>query len=125
VRGTNPTPPPAAPAFRSTDASFDAKFRARGNISSFATWFDDGTRARAVATLDGWLALWEREGVRYRVYPGRGAPIDHPIALSDLATGRTASPERLLSVIELVAELGVRGVAAREPFEARAPEELL
>jgi hypothetical protein len=108
--GTNPAGPPAAPLFKTGDASFDQRFKSRGSALAFGKILDDGLRARVVATLDGWLAYWEPEGMRYRVYPGRGAPLDHPMPLSDLALGRPASPERLVAVIELLVELAGRGV---------------
>jgi hypothetical protein len=118
--GVNPAGPHAAPVFKSNDEPFDERFKVRGNRIAFERLFDDGLRARAVATLDGWLAYWDREGMRYRVYPGRGAPLDHPMPLSDLALGRAASPERLVAIIELLAEIAVRGVsvAASEPPSA-------
>jgi hypothetical protein len=76
---------------------------------AFNKLLDEGLRARAAATLDGWLAYWESEGLRYRVYPGRGAPLDHPMPLSDLALCRTATADRLVAVIELVIEIAARG----------------
>jgi len=107
--GVNPGGPPAMPSFASTDAAFDERFKLRGSERSFVKLFDDGTRARAVATLDGWLALWAHEGLRYRVYPGRGAPLDHPMPLSDLAMGRVPpTAERLVTVIDLLVELAAR-----------------
>ena len=119
--GAGPPGPPATPAFRTADPQFDERFRVRGSAAAFEVLLDDGLRARAVATLDGWLAYWDREGVRYRVYPGHGAPLDHPIPISDLALGNaTAAAERLVGVIELVAEIGGRGVPApsrAEPAE--------
>ena len=115
--GANPAGPPAAPIFRTGDPQFDERFRIRGSALAFRKLFDDGLRARATATLDGWLAYWENEGMRYRVYPGRGAPLDHPIPLSDLALGRTsatsaasATAERLITVIELLIDLALRGI---------------
>lgn len=111
--GANPPGPPATPALRSGDAQFDARFRIRGSAPVLAQVFDDGLRARAVATLDGWLALWDGESVRYRVYPGRGAPLDHPLPLSDLALGKQpATGERFVAVIELLCELAARGLPA-------------
>jgi hypothetical protein len=110
--GVNPAGPTAAPAFRTGDPGFDDRFRLRGSAIAFGRLFDDGLRARAVATLDGWLAYWESEGLRYRVYPGRGAPLDHPMPLSDLALERPGSAERLVAVIELLVELAGRGVPA-------------
>ena len=119
--GASPPGPPAAPAFKSGDARFDERFRARGNAAAFAKLLDDGLRARAIATLDGWLAFWEPEGLRYRVYPGRGAPLDHPLPISDLALGRPGPPERLVAVIALLVEVAARGV---EPAPVSEPEEL-
>jgi hypothetical protein len=118
--GTNPQGPPAAPPFRAGDTQFDQRFKLRGNAQLFSTLFDDGARARAVATLDGWLAFWDKEGLRYRVYPGRGAPLAHPLPLSDLAMGRVPpNAERLVAVIELLVEIGARGleVAPSTPSE--------
>jgi hypothetical protein len=108
--GVNPAGPPAAPIFKSGDHTFDERFKARGNRLSFEKLFDEGLRARAVATLDGWVAYWAPESLRYRVYPGRGAPLDHPLPLSDLALGRTASPDRLVAIVELLVEIATRGV---------------
>jgi len=105
----NPAGPPAAPLFKAGDAQFDHRFKSRGSTMAFNKLLDDGLRARAAATLDGWLAYWESEGLRYRVYPGRGAPLDHPMPLSDLALGRTATADRLVAVIELVIEIAARG----------------
>ena len=119
--GANPPGPPASPPFRCGDAQFDQRFKLRGSSAAFAKLFDDGLRARAVATLDGWLAFWEPEGLRYRVYPGRGAPLDHPLPLSDLALNRPAPPERLIAVILLLVEIAARGVVAQATVE---PEEL-
>lgn len=115
--GINPNGPPAAPTFKSGDRSFDERFKIRGSALAFSKLLDDGLRARAVATLDGWLAYWEPHGMRYRVYPGRGAPLDHPMPLSDLALGRPAPPERVIAVIELLAEIAGRCVKTNA-FEA-------
>jgi hypothetical protein len=111
--GVNPNGPPAAPTFKSGDAMFDARFKCRGSALAFTTLFDDKLRARSAATLDGWVAYWEREGLRYRVYPGRGAPLDHPLPLSDLALGRPGTADRLVAVIELLVEIAAHGVEAQ------------
>jgi hypothetical protein len=108
--GGNPEAPPASPAFRSTDPQFDERFKLRGSEAVFATLFDEGLRARAIATLDGWVAIWGTEGLRYRVYPGRGAPLDHPMPLSDLALGRVPAGDRLVAVIELLVEMAERTI---------------
>ena len=123
--GVNPAGPSATPTFKAGEQSFDERFKLRGSALAFTRLFDEGLRARAVATLDGWLAYWEREGLRYRVYPGRGAPLDHPMPLSDLALNRAANPERLVAVVELLVEIGIRGVdvAAAEPTALDEPAE--
>ncbi|HEV7554577.1 MAG TPA: hypothetical protein VGO00_03920, partial [Kofleriaceae bacterium] len=114
--GTNPPGPPATPSFKSGDAAFDDHFRSRGNAAALAKLFDDGLRARAVTSIDGWLAYWDGEGLRYRVYPGRGAPIDHPMPLSDLSLGRSmTNAERVVSVVELLVEVASRGVKPTPP----------
>jgi hypothetical protein len=113
--GANPAGPPAAPLLKTGDAGFDARFKSRGSALALGQLLDDGLRARVVATLDGWLAYWEPDGMRYRVYPGRGAPLDHPMPLSDLALGRPANPERLVAVIELLVEIAQRGVRVARP----------
>ena len=119
--GVNPAGPPAAPLFKTGDAAFDQRFRSRGSQLVFGKILDEGLRARAVATLDGWLAYWEPEGLRYRVYPGRGAPLDHPMPLSDLALERQGNPERLVAVVELLVEIAVRGVQVEQ---SAAPTQL-
>lgn len=123
--GINPSGPPAAPLFKSGDAELDAHFKMRGNALAFQTLFDPPLRARAATTLDGWFAYWDKEGVRYRVYPGRGAPLDHPLPLSDLALERPATPDRLVAVIELLVDIAGRGVepqpAAPSSFEDLPP----
>jgi hypothetical protein len=121
----NPPGPPAAPLFKSGDASFDSKFRLRGNAQMFGKLFDDDARGKAIAALDGWLAFWDREGLRYRIYPGRGAPLDHPLPLSDLALGRAPNPERLVAVVELLIQIASRALEPQprpaEPVELPEP----
>ncbi len=119
--GANPPGPPAAPLFKTGDPAFDERFRTRGSSVAFTRLFDDELKNRAVTTLDGWLAYWENESLRYRVYPGRGAPLDHPLPLSDLAIGRSAMQvDRLVAVIQLLVEIAARAVQApvvTEPSE--------
>jgi hypothetical protein len=119
--GSHPPAPPAAPVFRTQDAQVDDKFKLRGSPIAFGQLFDTALRARMVTSLDGWLAYWDRDGLRYRVFPGRGAPLDHPMPLSDLAVSKTATPERLIAVVELLVDVARRGVvvAPSEP-----PQEL-
>jgi hypothetical protein len=120
--GVNPAGPTAAPMFKTGDAPFDQRFKTRGSAPAFHKLFDDGLRARAVAAIEGWISYWDSESVRYRVYPGRGAPLDHPMPLSDLALGRASvTAERLVTVVELLVELAARGVHPAPANEA-APE---
>jgi len=114
--GEHPEPPPAAPPLRTGDDAFDRRFKVKGDGKALFTLFDDGIRARATASLDGWLAYWPGESLRWRMYPGMGAPLDHPVPVSDLVLKRAANADRLASVIELVAEISARGeVPKQEP----------
>ncbi|CAN5800941.1 hypothetical protein BH11MYX3_BH11MYX3_02840 [soil metagenome] len=122
--GANPAGPPAAPLFKTGDEQFDERFKTRGNALAFTRLMDEDLRTRAVTTLDGWLAYWDQEGLRYRVYPGRGAPLDHPMPLSDLSLGRSATQaERLVVVVGLLVEIGRRALPVTpvaEPSELEA-----
>ncbi len=109
--GINPSGPPAAPLCKTGDAELDTRFRLRGSAHAFGKLFDVAARGRVAALLAGWLAYWETDGLRYRVYPGRGSPLDQPIPLSDLALGRAAPPERLAGLVAMLAETGARGIA--------------
>jgi hypothetical protein len=124
-RGSHPEPPAAGSAFRTDDLAFDERFRARGDRASLLRLLDDGLRARAASSMDGWLAYWEGESLRHRVYPGVGAPLDQPLPLSDLAVRRSASPgaaERLVALVELCCELAARGLPANDEPAALAVE---
>lgn len=118
--GAHPQGPPATPRFLSGDAAFDRRFRLHGDAAAFHRVLDEDVRARVATTIDGWLAFWDRGGVRYRVYPGRGAPQDHPMPLSDLALGGPVTPERLIAVIALLLDIAARGV---EPSNSDSPDQ--
>jgi hypothetical protein len=123
--GSHPEPPPADPPIRTGDDSFDRRFDCRGDGKALHTLFDEGLRARAAASLDGWLAYWPGRALRWRLYPGMGAPLDHPVPVSDLVLKRAGAgaADRLASVVELVAELAARGDVA-SPAPAPEPETL-
>ncbi|MCE9572807.1 MAG: hypothetical protein K8W52_06595 [Deltaproteobacteria bacterium] len=113
--GAHPPPPPAAPAVRTGDEAFDVRFTSHGDGVALYKLLDESLRARAAAVLEGWLAYWAGDGVRWRLFPGRGAPLDHPVPLGDLVLRRAggASAERLAGVIELVIAIAARGDLAR------------
>jgi hypothetical protein len=118
--GTHPEPPPSGAATRSGDEAFDQRFRLRGDGEQLLRVIDDGARARFAATIDGWVAWWDGRSLRYRVYPGAGAPIDHPIPISDLALRRAGQADRLVAVVELLAAVAATGLAAvQEPSSLR------
>jgi hypothetical protein len=124
THGSNPQGPPATPQFKSGDMAFDERFKVRGSALALSSVFDDDLRERATTSLDGWFAYWEHDGMRYRVYPGKGAPLDHPLPLSDLALGRASGDgERLVTVIELLVALAKRGVKVA-PTPASSFEDL-
>ena len=50
--GINPAGPPAAPPIKTSDTTFDQRFKTRGNRAAFDKLLDEGLRARVIATLD-------------------------------------------------------------------------
>jgi hypothetical protein len=103
----------AGPLARTDDPAFDQRFRVHDAGGLTERLFDAGLRARAAAALDGWVAVWPGPdgGLRYRVEPGRGAPLDHPLPLSALRRGDTSDARRLAAVVELLAEVAQRAAA--------------
>ncbi len=109
--GAHPPPPTVAgPRTQTGDPVFDGRFRLQDAGSHTARLLDDGLRARAAATLDGWVAVWPERALLYRVHPGRGAPLDHPVPVTELAFRAPAEPpvERLVGVVELLGDLAAR-----------------
>lgn len=107
--------PPATtgPVIKLDDRPFDDRFRVRDAGELTELLLDSGLRARATALIDGWLAFWPGKGLRYRVEPGHGAPLDHPIPISELAfRGTRADPtvERLVMVFDFLADVTRRGL---------------
>ena len=89
----HPGPPSGAGRpTKTNDAAFDQRFRLRDRGSVFDELFDDALRARSVTLLDGWLAYWQDRALQYRVLPGVGAPLDHPIPISELAVRGLGAP---------------------------------
>ncbi len=115
----HPEPPmTSAPGTKTGDHSFDLRFRVRDGGELTAALFDDGLRARATALVDGWIAYWDGQGLIYRVHPGRGAPLDHPIPITELAfRGSSAPPavDRLLTLIDLLATMAHRVLPPSSP----------
>ena len=116
---THPEPPlTTAPGIKTGDHSFDLRFRVRDADELTAALLDDGLRARATALVDGWIAYWDKSCLIYRVHPGRGAPLDHPIPITELAfRGSNAPPavDRLLTLIDLLATMGHRVLPPSSP----------
>jgi hypothetical protein len=109
--GAHPPPPTVAGGRVQTgDAVFDNRFRIQDGAELTAKLLDDGLRVRAAATLDGWIAVWPERAVLYRVHPGRGAPLDHPVPVTELAFRAPAEPpgDRLVGVVELLGDLAAR-----------------
>ncbi|RMH40031.1 MAG: hypothetical protein D6689_14995 [Deltaproteobacteria bacterium] len=128
--GSHPEPPPThAPATKTGDALFDRRFRVRDAGGVTAALLDDSLRARATAVLDGWLALWRGDSLHYRVCPGRGAPLDTPIPISELAARGAPGADaaaKIITLLDLLADIAQRakldataGTDERTP--ARAP----
>lgn len=112
--------PPAtsAPVVKKGDPPFDQRFRVHDAGGLTDTLLDDSQCARATALIDGWVAFWPGLGILYRVCPGQGAPLDHPIPITELAfRGTSAEPsaERMVRIVALLAEMASRGLRDDEP----------
>jgi len=114
TRDAHPPAPPAAPAVVVEDEGFMNRFRVRGDAAAVAALLDEPVRARAAAMLDGWLAWWAGASLRYRVYPGLGAPLDHPVPLSDLAMRGAGAVDRMVGVVDVVTTIAARGLPPSE-----------
>lgn len=112
TRESHPPPPPASPTVHVDDTSFSVRFRTRGDAEAFARMLDEPLRARASALLDGWVAWWEGVSLRYRVFPAIGAPLDHPVPISDLAMRGAGTVERMTGAIDLLTAIAARGLGA-------------
>lgn len=112
--GAHPEPPATpAPVQKVADPPFEQRFRVRDAGGFTAALLDEALRARAIALIDGWLAYWDGRGLVYCVCPGHGAPLDHPIPITELAfrgTGAEPSVERLVRVVDLLATMASRAL---------------
>jgi hypothetical protein len=110
----HPEPPASsAPVVRTGDLPFDQRFRIRDAGGRGERLLDEGLRARATALIDGWVAFWPGRGLRYQVQPGYGAPLDHPIPITELSFRGVAgagSGERLVTLIDLLVDITARGL---------------
>lgn len=113
--GAHPPPPASRGAVvRTGDATFDRRFKLLDEGALTPKLLDDALRARATAVLDGWLAVWPGACVHYKVCPGRGAPLDHPIPVTELAFRGSPAPgaaERMVGVLDLLADVAARAIA--------------
>ncbi|MEZ4361803.1 MAG: hypothetical protein R3B48_16560 [Kofleriaceae bacterium] len=106
--------PVAGPRIESGDLAFDRAFLCRGAEPELRALFDESSRDRAIALLDGWLVSIAGQSLRYRSYPGSPRELDALIPLEDLAQGRVpagAAP-RAMVLLELLLELAARGQIA-------------
>ena len=107
------------------DTRFDLRFRCRGDVDAIAAMLDDETRDRLLLGAEGWIAVWMEAGVRSMIYPGRGASLDQPIPLAELAgRGQAATaPVRLIAWLEMLAQLAVRTMPPAAPSDERDLDE--
>ncbi len=117
--GVHPEPPRTpAPLRRTGDEPFDARFHIRDADTYSDVLLDETGRSRAVELVDGWLAVWPRQGLQYRVHPGRGAPLDNPIPITELAfraSAGAASADRMTALLQFLADLVARLQPDRSP----------
>ena len=82
----HPQPPrTSASAVKTGDSEFDLRFQVRDRAEHTAELLNEGLRQRSVKLIDGWIAVWPGECLRYNVQPGRGAPLDHPVPITEMA----------------------------------------
>lgn len=124
----HPEPPTCPrPGHKTGDTGFDRRFALRGPASTTNALMNDELRSRATALIDGWLAYWSERGLLYRVHPGRGAPLDHPIPITELAfRGEDAdlNVDRLVGIIDLLAAMAARALPADVLRAPVAPDDL-
>lgn len=123
VRDAHPEPAAAGATVTIDDVAFAARFRVRGDGAAVRAALDEPLRSRCAAVLDGWLACWPGTSVRYRVYPGVGAPMDHPVPVSDLATRHDGGIDRMLTVIDVVTTIAGRVLGATDATPPRVLDE--
>ncbi len=120
--GAHPEPPPCSgPVCKVDDAAFSERFRLRDAGGLSERLLDAGLRARASALVDGWIGFWSHGRLQYRLHPGQGAPLDHPIPVTELAfrgAGSSRSAERLATLVELLVDIATRGL----PSDVHAPD---
>ncbi len=106
----HPRPPACeGPRHHDSDAEFDKSFVLADAASWSERLLDDELRARLHSDIGGWIAIWANGTLRFQVYPGRGAAMDHPIPILALAmkTGNSG-PEAMVSLIDVLAQLARR-----------------
>ncbi|WP_152629462.1 hypothetical protein [Haliangium ochraceum] len=110
--GMHPEPPATDAAIAQIDdPAFAQRFRVRDAGGWSARLLDSGLRARVAAMIDGWMALWPERCLHYRVHPGHGAPLDHPLPITELAfrgSSATPDPERMVILIALLVDIARR-----------------
>jgi hypothetical protein len=118
-------PPAGGGPVKLGDARFDARFRCRGDLDAIGAMLDDDTRDRLLLGAEGWLAVWMEAGVRSVVHPGRGASLDQPLPLAELAArGQVAdAPARLLGWLDMLAALAERTMPPEDDQADDAPAE--
>ncbi len=116
--------PGSGPQVRIGDARFDARFRCRGELDAISAMLDEGLRDRLLLTAEGWLAVWVDGGVRSVVHPGRGASLDQPLPLAELAgRGQVGDASaRLLAWLDTLAALAARAMPADAEPVPDAPD---
>ena len=115
----HPEPPKSSgTARKSGDGSFDARFQLRDRGADLACILASETdRQVACEQLDGWLALWPGQALRYRVFPRQSARIEHPISPSILRSinrGDSLTTAPTVGLLRFLGSMAERGVGSRE-----------
>ena len=108
----HPEPPTATgAAVKTGDSNFDRRFWLRDQQSYTEALLCENLRTRATAILDGWIAYWPNRALWHRVHPGRGAALDTPLPISELAFHdpkaefRAADFAPLIAAVDLLVDM--------------------
>jgi hypothetical protein len=121
----HPAPPNCeGKVVKTGQADFDEHFELCVREGEAVAVFGHAERERALDLLSGWIARWESGVLRYQVYPGRGAPLDHPVPISSLSFRDLPDKlDALVEVIELIADVAARASEPESESESESESE--
>jgi hypothetical protein len=118
----SPDQVPAMPvvALSPSDLDFDHRYLLYGRTEAAAEVLVDDVRRAMPDLVDGIVCVWPTEAVRHRAYPGRGARVDVPIPLAELASRqvREDAGQPMVALVLLLGDIARRAVVATSSVDA-------